>query len=289
VYYLNRNGQFLNSKEGADIMRIVIKPKPPEKYYTVHEFNILNKLIYVGQSSKDDGSVSQGAFITYYPNGKRSVIGNFKDGSLSGMYTDYYENGKLKRTGKADNQKGQLIVDEFRDSAGVVLATGGKGTGINYYEKGSDLVETGPIVKGLMEGEWHLRAKDTLKCTFFYHEGKMTSGIGYDSLGNGYPFEEIKTAPMYNKSSSFVIYRTMYEKVLLTKAAKEHNVTGSVTINFLVKLDGSITDIKITKSLGYGIDEEAIEAVKATSGNWNPAKLYGIPMETTMSFSFVVH
>jgi TonB family protein len=56
--------------------------------------------------------------------------------------------------------------------------------------------------------------------------------------------------------------------------AVDANATGRVTINFVVNDDGSITDVKLARGIGYGLDEEAIRVVRGLP-KWNPGKLNG--------------
>ncbi len=64
--------------------------------------------------------------------------------------------------------------------------------------------------------------------------------------------------------------------------ARENGITGKVLVEFVVEKDGSISNIKIKKGLGYGIDEEVVKAVKklkhfkypARNGKNNPVRSY---------------
>ena len=56
--------------------------------------------------------------------------------------------------------------------------------------------------------------------------------------------------------------------------AKEKNIQGAVIINFVVRKDGSISDINLLRGIGGGCDEEAIRVVKGMP-NWIPGKQYG--------------
>lgn len=71
-------------------------------------------------------------------------------------------------------------------------------------------------------------------------------------------------------------------------AAKENNVQGKIYVQFIVEKDGSISDIKIPRSLGSGCDEEALRLIKA-SGKWEPATSTGIKVRckytTRINFS----
>ena len=56
--------------------------------------------------------------------------------------------------------------------------------------------------------------------------------------------------------------------------AQRANVQGKVYLQFVVRKDGSINDIKILKGIGFGCDEEAIRVVKLMP-KWSPAKQKG--------------
>lgn len=46
------------------------------------------------------------------------------------------------------------------------------------------------------------------------------------------------------------------------ETARTENIRGRVTVEFTVKVDGSLSDFEIIKGLGYGCDEEAIRLIK---------------------------
>lgn len=58
------------------------------------------------------------------------------------------------------------------------------------------------------------------------------------------------------------------------KAAIENSVQGRVVASFIVNTDGSLSDIKILKKLGWGCDEE-IERVLLKMPLWQPGKQNG--------------
>jgi TonB family protein len=61
-------------------------------------------------------------------------------------------------------------------------------------------------------------------------------------------------------------------KLRFPEKAKKAQVKGTVEIECIVNVDGSLSDIKISKSLGYGCDEEALRLVKETAG-WQSGKI----------------
>lgn len=71
-------------------------------------------------------------------------------------------------------------------------------------------------------------------------------------------------------------------------SALDNEVQGVVIVNFTVEKDGSLSNIKTAKKLGFGIDEEAVRVLKLTK-KWNPAMqngkavtvAYSIPIKFT--------
>ncbi|MCZ4244198.1 energy transducer TonB [Pedobacter punctiformis] len=59
--------------------------------------------------------------------------------------------------------------------------------------------------------------------------------------------------------------------------AQEDGIQGKVFISFVVEKDGSITDVKVVKGIGYGCDEEAAKVIKK-SPLWKPGKNAGVPV-----------
>jgi len=62
--------------------------------------------------------------------------------------------------------------------------------------------------------------------------------------------------------------------------AKKNKVTGLVTVSFGVNKDGTLDGIRVSNSLGYGCDQEAIRLI-TNSGKWNPAKYDDDTLERT--------
>lgn len=71
--------------------------------------------------------------------------------------------------------------------------------------------------------------------------------------------------------------------------ARENNVQGKVYLQFVVEKDGSLTDIKVLRSLGSGTDEEAVRVLKS-SPKWKPGIQNGRPVRVyyTVPISFTL-
>jgi protein TonB len=63
-----------------------------------------------------------------------------------------------------------------------------------------------------------------------------------------------------------------------TKEARDNRITGTVELLCLIRTDGTVQVDSIRKSLGYGLDESAREAVE--QWQFEPGKKDGVPVPT---------
>ena len=82
--------------------------------------------------------------------------------------------------------------------------------------------------------------------------------------------EEIPTYPGGNPA----LFKLFGNNIKYPKQAMSREVQGTVTIAVTVGADGSISNIRVAKGLGYGLDDEALRLAKMMS-NWIPAKMNG--------------
>ena len=61
--------------------------------------------------------------------------------------------------------------------------------------------------------------------------------------------------------------------------ALDANIQGSVILTFIVNKDGSISDIRVVRSVDPDIDKEAVRLVKGMK-NWNPGKVHNKPVRS---------
>ena len=62
------------------------------------------------------------------------------------------------------------------------------------------------------------------------------------------------------------------------EAARKENISGRVFVSFVVQKNGTLTDIKVLRGLGYGLDEEAVRVI-SMSPNWKPGTQNGSPVQ----------
>ena len=63
--------------------------------------------------------------------------------------------------------------------------------------------------------------------------------------------------------------------------ARQRKIQGKVLVEFVVQTDGRLTDARVTRKMGSGLDEEALRLIK-TAPNWEPAVYQGKPIKQKM-------
>jgi protein TonB len=91
-----------------------------------------------------------------------------------------------------------------------------------------------------------------------------------------YSFVSMENPPMYPGGIE-KFYEFLGRNIKYPSMAAENNIQGNVFVSFTVEKDGSLTDIKIDRKLGYGTDEEAVRVLKM-SRRWNPGMQNGKPV-----------
>lgn len=80
-----------------------------------------------------------------------------------------------------------------------------------------------------------------------------------------------------------------YEYVSKNFRVPEEN-TGrvQVIVSFVVEKDGALTDVKVLRNPGYGLDKEAIRVLRALKTKWNPGIYKGQKVRTLYTLPIVV-
>ena len=90
------------------------------------------------------------------------------------------------------------------------------------------------------------------------------------------PFIHVGQMPEF-KGGLRAMYGFIGEIIRYPRLANEMRISGRVFLTFVVERDGSITDVKVTRGIGGGCDEEAVRVIEAMP-NWNPGKQRGKPV-----------
>ena len=105
-----------------------------------------------------------------------------------------------------------------------------------------------------------------------------TSAIEEDDELLGVIIEESPSFP----GGEEALYDFINNNLHYPEAACEANVSGTVVVCFAVETDGTISNVRIMRDLGYGCGEEAVRLVKLMP-KWNPGKQGGIIVRTEFS------
>lgn len=76
------------------------------------------------------------------------------------------------------------------------------------------------------------------------------------------------------------------KNVRYPEAALKASIQGVVVVVFIIEIDGSLSNIEVTKGIGGGCDEEAMRVVKLMP-RWEPARRNGKPVRVVVKFPIV--
>ncbi|MDQ7949351.1 MAG: TonB family protein [Pedobacter sp.] len=104
--------------------------------------------------------------------------------------------------------------------------------------------------------------------------------IGYlptdDEANKVYSFVALEQPPTYPGGIA-KFYEFLGKNMKYPTAAIDNEIQGNVHLSFTVEKDGSLTDLKVERKLGFGTDEEALRVVKLAK-RWNPGLQNGKPV-----------
>jgi TonB family protein len=270
-------------------------PNVDKNLFIVKEFYPNGKLGLVGSSSTNslNNLKFQGTQITFYLNGHKKAIRNFNNGYPVGDVIEYYPNGKLYDI-KTYTKNKTLYLKQCNDSIGNIIAENGSGKWINFLDetfKGAYI--KGEIKNGQEEGEWRGEAGSEY-FGLIYHEGKILSSShankrSVDKQSDALSFKPIDEVPEFPGGLE-AFGRFLTRNLRYTAAARKNNTQGRVIVSFIVEKDGSLSDIKVARSVGDGLDEEALRVMKL-SPHWKPGMqdakpvrvAYSVPIAFTLS------
>ena len=123
--------------------------------------------------------------------------------------------------------------------------------------------------------------------------GNGTSAGTANTTGSGtgeeiYNSIEIEAYPEFDGGMK-AWYKFIQKNLRYPANALENEKQGKVFVSFVVERDGSISDVKVMRGVGYGMDEEASRVIKK-SPKWKPGKQAGKPVRVrfNMPISFTL-
>ena len=276
------------SKENHTSYRIIKDYNSEKNLYQIRDYYKSGELKMEGNSKTKDGYSREGEYVYYYENGKRKRTENYLKSRLNGSFSEWYENGKPKLKGEyIESEKGfssDLKIYDFWNSKNEHTVKNGNGI---YEENGEKSSSKGNLKNGFKDGEWKdINEATNYQYTDIYNEGKFISGKSINSEGKERQYNVLESKPLPQKGITD-FYKFIGANFVKTKEAVINKISGKIVVQFVIERDGKIVDPKILKSLGYGLDEEAMRVVTSYE-NWIPGQQRGVPVRVLYSIPITV-
>lgn len=102
--------------------------------------------------------------------------------------------------------------------------------------------------------------------------------------GMVYSVTEVKAEPKGGLRSFLQFIGTNFR---YPDEAVSANVRGTASVTFVVEVDGRLTDVTPTSSIGYGIEEELVRVVRS-SRKWKPGTVGGEPVRSKRAIPLTI-
>ena len=133
-------------------------------------------------------------------------------------------------------------------------------------------IDTGKNTYDLLENEPTLSFENRKMVSDFVVIGYAESGSSETNKDTTNVFNAVEQQAEYpGGMEAFGKY--LAKNLKYPAAAQRANVTGKVYTQFIVNTDGSVSDVTVLKSVGFGCDEEAIRVLETVK--WIPGKQSG--------------
>lgn len=233
------------------------------------------------------------------------IISTLFFGQETEKVIERYSNGKIKYEGIIinDTNSGFGINNNIKlinawNEKGIQVVKKGDGF---YLETISDkktsyfLSEKGLVKNGLKEGFWVGKEKnpeflnELISFTEKYSKGLLIEGKSLDKKKNQY---------VYTKKYEFAHPQEgleLFNNFVMKKFDNErlsgnlpNQLSGRVYIQFTIEKDGSLSEFKILRDLGFDIGLEIIRVLK-TYSSFNPGKYRGKSLTSKITFPFLIN
>lgn len=258
-----------------------------KEYYVIEEYYKSGHQKMGGISTHNDNYNYVGVVIRFFENDTIMSKTLYENGTPSGNFSSWYENGKKEVEGEyvanqfSKNKEQVLKILHFWDENGIQQVSDGNGV---YNEKRENFQVKGEIRNGLKTGIWTGTDKK-FKISFSdkYEDGKFISGVSKDDNLIEKPYTEIYERPSPKKGITD-FYNFVGRKF---NTGRNTNVTGKIILTFIVNKNGAIDKIEVLRGIHPKFDKEAVRVLNLYA-DWIPGKYRGKSVDVRYSLPISV-
>ena len=113
---------------------------------------------------------------------------------------------------------------------------------------------------------------------------RQDSGKAPAPVNDAVSWNDVDVKPIFLTSNdpSFFLEKWVYQYLKYPKYAVENGIQGRVFVDFVIDEDGSVKDVKVSRSVHTALDEEAVRVVSA-SPKWKPGRHRGKKVKVAMT------
>lgn len=100
------------------------------------------------------------------------------------------------------------------------------------------------------------------------------------------PFAIVEEKPKFRGGDQNDFTKWVFSQIVYPEIAKENGVQGRVMLTFTVNTDGSVSDVKVLRSVDSSLDKEAVRVV-SNSPKWTPGKQRDKPVKVKFTFPVI--
>ena len=100
------------------------------------------------------------------------------------------------------------------------------------------------------------------------------------------PVQLVEEKPSFNGGDANYFSKWVNENLVYPEIAKENGVQGRVTLQFTIRKDGTITNVKVLRGVEPSLDKEAVRVV-SMSPKWKPGMQDDRPVSVTYTFPVI--
>jgi len=289
VSFMKDNGKYVTNKDSADYFRLVSAPDSGSRLYNISEYYKDGKRKLIGKTSTVDPPAFDGQCLSFYKNGSKKSVINYKNNIPVGDEYDFFPNGKLylqkeypDNGDRYNDIDGNYLIKANYDSLGAALVANNNGYYKVYDDKFSYIEEEGTVKNGKRDGAWKGTDKGRgITYTENYKDGALTEGKSVDKDGQAVSYTKRGIPPQFKGGlDAFGDY--LSRSINYPTDAREKNIQGRVNVTFVVEKDGKVSDVQVTRSVSPSLDAEAVRVIKR-SPKWEPGVQYGRPVRVIYS------